>query len=275
MYAPGEIEPCYEFYHWMLRMLLAVHSLECKENEYDSDCFVDIVRQLSIKQPFVMSKYHAYPRPRNTDFPKSQLYYLKAQDLMDSLTGSRDEIKFQLLSQMSKILLSQAIQNETSKTNAMSRLSWAYLAALHFATSEYETVIDLCSKVIINQTTEEEEKEWMNAGCLLYIDSIARSIGLYLLFRKIKDNFHYDKRSFYLDLRLTPEAFAQYLIISSHESRTRPFSLSYDLQTTRFYPLDVYLCLCMSITSQKFSAISTSAGNVLRVHKRADPINKL
>lgn len=179
-----EIESCYEFYRWVLLMLHAVHSLECKENENDSKWFVDLVKQLSMKPRFIRSKYHNFPTPLKAALDSSQLYALKAQDLMDNLTGLNDDLEFQLLSQMSKILLWKAIQNETSKTNAVSRLSLAYLAALYFATSEYETAIDLCWRVITNQTNEKTDLT-LNAGCLLYIDDIAGIIGFYLLFRQI------------------------------------------------------------------------------------------
>ena len=52
----------------------------------------------------------------------------------------------------------------------------------------------------------------MNAGCLLYIEDIARIIGFYLLFRQIKYDFNYNRRLHLLDLRITPEVFAMYLI---------------------------------------------------------------
>ena len=60
----------------------------------------------------------------------------------------------------------------------------AYLAALHFAASEYQIATVLCPRVIMNRRLENEETETLNAGCLLYIDDIMKIIGFYRIFKK-------------------------------------------------------------------------------------------
>lgn len=86
-----------------------------------------------------------------------------------------------------------------------------YLAVLYFAELEYQTARELCSRLSINQTNEEEEKQTMNAACLLYIEDIVRILGLYVLLSRIKYDFPYNRRLHVVDLRLTPEVFALYL----------------------------------------------------------------
>ena len=189
---------------------------------------------------------------------------------MEHLNGTISPLEFKLVSQMSNGLLRKALECEDSKSKTIARATLAYMAALHFAASEYETAIDLCSRLILNQTTEEEENETMNAGCLLYIEDIARIIGFYLLFRQIKYDFHYNRRLHLLDLRITPEVFATYLINLSKAKGHKNFRHFCYLRTPAF-PLDEIL---MTITNWKSSGISKRADSVLRVYQRTDPINK-
>ena len=49
----AEIESCYWFYGSMLRILHAAHLLDCKEMQYDSEWFVDEIRQVLIKPKFL------------------------------------------------------------------------------------------------------------------------------------------------------------------------------------------------------------------------------
>ena len=160
---------------------------------------------------------------------------------MENLTGLNSLQEFKLVSQLSKELLRNALYCDDSKSSAIRDVAFVYMAALHFSESDYETAIDLCSTVFINRTPGEEErveneemekeavKETLNAGCLFYIDDVVRIIGFYLLFRRIQDNFQYNRRRYLLDLRLTPEVFAHHLIILSNERRNKAIRLNYDL----------------------------------------------
>ena len=189
---------------------------------------------------------------------------------MENLTGTISPLEFKLVSQMSKVLLGKALECEDSKSKTIASATLVYMAALHFADSEYETTIELCSTLIINETTEEEEKETLNAGCLLYIEDIARIIGFYLLFRQIKFDFHYNRRLYLLDLRITPEVFALYLNKLSKVKLSRHFRPFYDMRIQTF-PLDEIL---MTITNWRSSGISKRADRVLRVYQITNPINK-
>lgn len=118
------------------------------------------------------------------------------------------------------------------------------MAALQFSESDYQTTVDCCSTVLINQALEEEEEEeaiWekdtLNAGCLFYVDDSVRIIRFYLLFRRIQDNLQYNRRQCLFDLRLTTHVVTHYLIISSSERKSKIFGLNCDLQLPAF-PLD-------------------------------------
>lgn len=174
--------------------------------------------------------HNNFPKPWKTSPNISQLYFLKAQDLMDNSTGSSDDLEFQILSQLSEIRFMKALECDDSKTTTIASATLAYMATLYFATSKYRIAIHICSKVIKNQTHEQGKKENMIASCLLFIDDIARIIGFYLLL----SDLHYNRRLFLLDLRLTPQVFARYLIISLNEKRSRRLVVSYDMPTPNF-----------------------------------------
>src|SRR6218665_2039097 len=97
--------------------------------------------------------------------------------------------EFQLLSLMTKMYLRKALNYNDSQIKGVAPITSGYLASLHFASSEYGEILVLCSSVVIDQTFEEE-KETLKAGCLLFIDDIARIAGLCVL-KKITNNLHY------------------------------------------------------------------------------------
>ena len=241
------------------------------EVHYDSEWFVAEIRRISIKPKRFRSKHHNSPRPLNTGDNGSQLYFTKAQDLMENLIGSNDDLEFQVVSEISKGLLWKALECEDSKTNTIVSATLAYMAALNFAASEYQIVRDLCSRVIMNEKPKKEDKEILNAGCLLYIEDISIIIGFYLIIGKTNYSLYYTKRHFFLDLRLSPEVFAYYLTISSIERKARAYGINQICQTPTF-PLDAIL---ITITNRKFSRIPTRKGRVLRVYQRTDALNSL
>src|SRR6218665_678217 len=104
----------------------------------------------------------------------------------------------------------------------------------------YQQAICLCAAVLSNQT-HQEEKETLNAGCLLFIDDVAKIVGLCVLYKKITDiNLHYIEIRLYLDLRLSPEVFAQYLTVLSSERFSTHLDVVGDLHNSSF-PLDNYV----------------------------------
>ena len=66
---------------------------------------------------------------------------------------------------MTKIYLRKALNYNDSQINGVVPVASGYVAALHFASSEYGETLVFCSSVVIDQTFEEE-KETLKAGCL-------------------------------------------------------------------------------------------------------------
>jgi len=263
-----EVESCFEFYESMLLILHADYMRRFEKMEHDSEWFIEVVRQVSIRPKFLRWVHNNSPIPWKANPNRSRLYFLKAQDLMDNLTRSTNDMGFQLVSKLSENLLTKALEIDDSETDTIASAAMTYLAALHFAKSKYRIAIDLCLIVIRNQSPEEEH---LIASCLYFIDDIVRIIGLYLLSRHIRDTLHCSRRQFYLDLRLTPEMFAHYLITLSNE-RSRPFVVSYDLQTKTVFPMDEIL---MTISNRKSLGTSWTLQSVSHVYRRLDQIHKL
>src|SRR6218665_1853368 len=118
-----------------------------------------------------------------------------------------------------------------------------------------------------------EDKETLNAGCLLFIDDIARIVGLCVLQKKItEDNLHNTNRRLYLDLRLSPDVFAQYLSVLSAERMSRRSDFHHDLSDS-FFSMDVYMKGLMKLKCT-FSMISASHCNAARqiVYRRPDSL---
>src|SRR6218665_1892739 len=270
----ADYESCYWFFASMLLMLNAASLLECKELDYGSDIFLEVIRQVLTKSTRFRSKYHILPKPLNTGSNLSQLYFLEALDLMENLTGSKDDLEFHVVSEISKGLIMKALDRENYKRNVITRSSFAYLAALHFATSEYRIVLDLCSRVVMNEKFEKEETEALNAGCLSYIEDIAVIIGFYLIYRKTMDaSLHYTKRQFFLDLRLTPQVFVHYLAILAKERADWDFQHNNELLCEiPAFPLDTIL---MTIANRKSIQKAKKRTSVSCVYQRTDPMLKL
>lgn len=128
---------------------------------------------------------------------------------MENLNESNDDLEFQLLREVSKGLLMRVLEGEDYESNKMAKASLAYMAALHFATSENHIAIDLSWIVIMDEYCEKEDNDTLNAGCMLYIEDIAIIIDFYLIFMKTREaSLHYTRRQFLVDLRLTPELTA-------------------------------------------------------------------
>jgi len=85
-------------------------------------------------QPQIMrSLYHNFPKTTKG----SRCKLLRAEGLMENLTGSNSFSEFQLLSLMAKQLLRKALKLPGTKSTGIAATVMAYLAAIHFATSEH------------------------------------------------------------------------------------------------------------------------------------------
>ena len=202
---------CLKYHDIVLYILHVAYGVGCGEISWDSGLFVEFINAIVMQPKIIRSQYHNFPE---TDPEiRSRFQFLRAQSLMESLTGLNSRSECELLSLMSKEFLREALKYNDSQTKgcASAALTYMYLAALCFATSEYQQALRFCSEIFVDNTSLENN-EPLNAGCLLFIDDVARIIGLSILQKKItQSNLHYINKRLYLDLRLSPEVFANYL----------------------------------------------------------------
>ena len=151
------------------------------------DRFIALLREVSKTPKFIRSKHHHLPRQF---VDESQFYFLNAQDVMEKLNGSNDDLEFEIMVKISHFFLLTALECRDYKTNTLVKATLSYRAALHFAVSEYQIAIDLASTVITNDYCEKEDSEILNAGCLFYLEGISIIIGFYLFYLKIKNDLH-------------------------------------------------------------------------------------
>ena len=236
---------CFTYFDSTLCSLNAAYGLECENISWDSDVFDEYIKAIFLKPKIVRCQYHIFPTPSTTEISRFQ--YLRAQNFMENLTGSNSRSEFQLMSLLAKEFLRKALEKDDSQSNIIAPAALVYLAALHFATSENQIVLDLCSAVLMCETTHVEN-ETLNAGCLFFIDDVVRIVGFCLLCKKFSERMHFRKRQIYLDLRLTPKVFAYYLTAISAERISKQLQLNPDLPTSAF-PLDQLLLV---LTKRKF-----------------------
>jgi|SRR6218665_248345 len=228
---------CFKYYACLLYSLQFAYSLSTGEISWDCNLLVEFANDISSQSKITRSQYHNFPK---TYRPQSSRYHLiQAHSLMENLAGLNNNSEFQLVSPRSKEFLRKFLEADSSESKCVTSAALAYLAAFYFASEEYKQTIQFCSTVITDQTAQEE-KETLNAGCLLFIDDIARIVGLCALHKKIIDNnLLYVGRKIYLELRLSPEVFAHYLGLSilSTESRSTNLGFGRDLYDSSF-PMD-------------------------------------
>src|SRR6218665_1551200 len=100
--------------------------------------FLHYLEKFGEKTKFLRSKHHNLPRKYVNG---SELLFLKAQGLMENLTGSNDDLEFQIMCKISYFLLTAALECDDYKTNTLVNATLSYRAALHFAVSEYQIAI--------------------------------------------------------------------------------------------------------------------------------------
>ena len=229
---------CFTDYDILLCILHTAYGLHCGEIAWDSSLFVEFVNAISLQPRNVRSQYHNFPKAYTAH--SSHFQFLRAQDLMENLTGSNSCSEFQLVSLLSKHFLNKTLEHDGYKSNDIASAVLTYLAALHFAKSEYQQAIRLCLAIFVDQPYKKV-KESLNACCLLFINDIVRIVGVCVLHKKItKNNLHFINRRLYLDLRLSPYVFAHYLTVLSAERICKHVDLYHDLPDSAF-PMDEYL----------------------------------
>ena len=136
---------------------------------------------------------------------------------------------------MSKEFLGRTLEADVSEPNGVTTAGLAYLAVLHFASSEYQQAIRLCFAVLTDQTSQKE-KEILNAGYLLFNDDVARIVGLCVLCKVITGiNLPCTGRHLHLDLRFSPEVFAHYLTVFSYKRRSTRLEFGRNLPDSSFF----------------------------------------
>src|SRR6218665_2149268 len=188
---------CFTYYDNLLYSLHIAYGLSCGDILWDSSLIVEFFTSIVSQPNIIRSRYHNYPKARRlqTDHFK----FLRPQTLMKNLTGLNSCPEFQLLSLIAKESLKKASDCVKSEFHGIAHASSAYLAALYFVTSEYQQSMRFCLSILLDRTSQEN-KETLNAGCLLFIDDVARVAGLCVLNMKITDNVQHIGRPPYLDL---------------------------------------------------------------------------
>src|SRR6218665_2871363 len=94
---------------------------------------------------------------------------LARRAIMQNLTGSNynSRSEFQLLSVLSQEFLRKTLEYDDCKSYGIAPAAMTYLAALHFASSQFQQTTRFCLAVI---ETSDMDDETLNAGCLLFID---------------------------------------------------------------------------------------------------------
>src|SRR6218665_427957 len=166
----------------LLSILHAAFGLGCGEISSDSSLFVELIAVISIKPNIIRSQYHNFPKTFKEDLvwckhpfaecydslyqsSESRFHFLQGQGLMENLTGSESRSEFELVSFISQGCLRKALECEDSQFVGVVPAALAYLAALHFASSEYEEAMRLCLAVLSTETFHKEHYT-LNAGCL-------------------------------------------------------------------------------------------------------------
>src|SRR6218665_1607661 len=173
---------CFMYHGNLLYILHIAYSLGCDEISWDGSLWLEAIVGISKPPKIMRSAYHNFPRPHTS--LSSRLQFQRAQDLMDNMTGTNSHSEFQLLSLMAKQFIKKALKYDGTLSNRILPVALCYLAALHYANAEYQEAMSLCSAVLM---TSEEDKETLNAGCLLFVDDIARIVGLCVLHKKIAE----------------------------------------------------------------------------------------
>src|SRR6218665_2731284 len=139
----------------LLHILQTVYGLDCGEISWDSSVFLELVKAISMQSKIVRSEYHNFPNTFSTQSCNFQ--FRRAQGLMENFTGSNNHSECHILSLIAKQLLRKALKHQDSISNGITHAALAYLAAIHYAGSEYQEATRLCSAILMDQTSKEHE----------------------------------------------------------------------------------------------------------------------
>src|SRR6218665_115786 len=255
---------CFTNYEILLYILHTVDGMRCGVLSWDSSLFVELVSTILVQSNIIRSQHHNFPKTYTEQ--SSRFHFLRAQNLMENLSGINSSAEFQLLSLMSKEFLRRTLECDDSQFNGIAPAALTYLAALHFATSEYPEAIHLCF-LVLSDLTPHKDTEILNAGCLLFIDDIASIVGLCVLHKTITNNdIQYIGGRFSLDLRLSCGVFAHYLNVQSEDRISKPYTLNNDLPDSEV-PVEQFL---NALIKMKSGFTMKSGTHFNAVYRRTD-----
>ena len=255
---------CFSYFNIALFSLHARNGLYRGTMSYSDELFVEYIKGICFQPKLVRCENYDFPQPSTE--ASSQLQVVLAHDFMENLTGLNSSSEFRILSLLSKIYLKRILTCEDFQYKDIAPpAALVYLAALHFASSENQMVIDLCSAVLTNDTIQVGD-DTLNAGCLFFIDNVVRAVGLHLIYKKLSEDMQFGKRKIYLDLRLTP-VFAYYLTAKSAERLFKQFEIDLDLRASTFY----FDQLVLALAKQRFG---TSMKSNFYIKAASQPICK-
>src|SRR6218665_3316835 len=151
---------------WPAGRTLCTTGIGCGDISWENRIFVDLVIAISRQPKIIRSHYHNFPKAYIAQDGRVQ--YLHAHDLLKHLAGLNSCSEFRLLVLMAKEFLRRALEYENSESNGIAPAALAYLAALHFATAEYQLAIRLCQSVLSDQTFQKNE-EILNTHYFLFL----------------------------------------------------------------------------------------------------------
>src|SRR6218665_2188177 len=259
---------CFTYQKHLLHILYTAYGLVCGEISWDGSLFIEFLNAMLMQPKIIKSQYHNFPTAYTA--LRSRFQFLCSQKFLENLTGSNNLSEFKLLSLVTKQFLIKSLTYDGTIGNGIGPASLVYLAALCFGTSKYQEATRLCLVVLMAQTSEED-KESLNAGCLLFIDDIARIVGLCVLQKKItENNLNFTNRRIYIDLRISADVFAQHLNALSTERMYKQSYFYCDLPDSTF-PMDINI---KTLTKPKFissmkSGYGTNADKHI-VYRRPD-----
>src|SRR6218665_899313 len=100
----------FRYYDILLYILHVAYGLGCGEITWHDILFVESVNAFSMQPKVIRSKYHNFPSPFSAQ--TKRFHYLRAQFLMENLTGTNNGPEFQLLYLMAKHSLRKALKQD-------------------------------------------------------------------------------------------------------------------------------------------------------------------
>jgi len=156
--------------------------------------------------------------------------------------------------ELCKLYLYRALRYEVSDSDSIYCLANVYLAVLHYTTGQYHTAIDHCTLVTRLQDHSQCSSRVVQGKLLPKVDdNVDHVLGLAVLYKRLRKNaFNQHHQTHYVGV-LTPELFANYLVVTMFRRFTQKLSTDefkrYKIvivDTPQLFVVDVLLFLLLS-----------------------------